>query len=73
MSLYDPNAVDARTASEKLLDINKRLSELPRLRQQEQDRADKGVSPDDIDKQLARIAKTEDILLAHKMELGSLS
>ena len=73
MSLYDPNAVDTRTAPEKLLDINKRLSELPRLRQQEQDHADKGVSPDDIDKQLARIAKTEDVLLAHKMELGALA
>ena len=67
--VYDPSTPDTRSPEEKLLDLNKRLADLPRLRRQEEDRAEKGVSQDKIDKQLARIAKTEDILLAAKAEL----
>lgn len=70
--VYDPSTPDNRSTEEKLLDINKRLADLPRLRKQEEegeDRAEKRATQDEIDKQLARIAKTEDILLAAKAEL----
>ena len=68
--IYDPSTPDNRSPEEKILDINNRLAELPRLRKQEEDRAGKGATQDEIDKQLARIAKTEDTLLAAKAELG---
>lgn len=69
MIVYDPSTPDNRTTEQKLLDINYRLAELPRLRKQEEDRAEKGATPEEIDKQLGRIAKTEDILIAAKAEL----
>lgn len=71
--VYDPSTPDTRSPEEKLLDINKRLADLPRLRKQEEeegeDRAEKMATQDEIDKQLARISKTKDILLAAKAEL----
>ena len=66
MRTFDPNEKDRRKPSSKVFDINKRLGEMPRLRKQEEDYAPH--TPDTLDKQLERIARTEDTLIALRDE-----
>jgi len=64
MLIYDPDKPDTRSTAAKLLDLNARIEELPRLRKQEED--NKRHTPDSLNEQLRRIAKTEDILLEQR-------